>query len=170
MPPAHKQFEAITPTSVLVEVEPNEVSQLQGRSSHWVLAMLLDVGHHIDYVIDGPVIRAHRVLKGSEGYGAAVEGQALEGRPLLVLVASKLLVLAGCHIPPVLLRAFLTHLAAAAVGTGTGAGGAAGAVASTYCGGCPCTLGTSTCTTEPRGLLLLLAWPGALLLLLLQLL
>jgi hypothetical protein len=130
MAPTHKQCDAITPTCIFVEVQPNEVSQLQGCAGHWVLAMLLDVRHHVDYVIDGAVICAHRIFKGSEGYGAAVEGQALEGRPLFVLVASELLVLAGCHIPPVLLGAFLTHLAAAVVATGEGAGGAAGAVTS----------------------------------------
>lgn len=42
--------------------------------------VLLQVRDDVDNVKDGPIICAHRVLKGREGDAAAVERQALEGQ------------------------------------------------------------------------------------------
>lgn len=102
-------------TCIFVEVQSYEVSQLQGGAGDRVLAMLLDVWHDVDDVIHGAILCADRVLKGCEGNGTAVEGQALERCPLLLLVTTPfLLVLLGSEVSPILLAALLAHRTPAA--------------------------------------------------------
>lgn len=92
-----------------MEVESDEVPQLQRCACHGVLAVLLDVGHDVYDVIHRAVLCAHGVLKGREGDGTAVEGQALEGRAPFFFVAANRRVLAGCEVAPVLLGTLLAH-------------------------------------------------------------
>ncbi len=75
---------------VLCKVELDKVPEVQGLPRHGVPLVFHDVGHRVDDVHDGAVLRAHRLLERGEGDGAAVEGEALEGDLGAVLVAAPL--------------------------------------------------------------------------------
>jgi hypothetical protein len=89
---------AVLPVGVLVVRQLGEVPQGEGLSRHRMLLVLLHVGHDVHEVEDGAVGRADRVVKGSEGHGAAVKGEARKRRVELVLGAAPLLApVGGCE-------------------------------------------------------------------------
>lgn len=72
---------------VLCKVQLQQLVQLQRLARDRVLLVLHDIGHDVDDIIHDAVQRADWLLEGEEGDCTAVERQALEGGPALVLVA-----------------------------------------------------------------------------------
>lgn len=79
------------------QTPPDQVIELHGLPGDRVLVEFLYVGDCMHDVEDRAIDGAHRILKGLEGDGAAVEGQALEwDAPGASLVSAPLLLPLGC--------------------------------------------------------------------------
>lgn len=97
-------------TSILVEVEPDQIPQLQRRTGHRMLPVFLDVRYYVYYIIDCAIFCANGVFKRGECDSTAIERQTLEGSPPFVFVSTPLLpVFSIGDISSVFLIALLAH-------------------------------------------------------------